>query len=170
MRWWWVEKGGGIFQLYSICCVIWGLAGICVCLAGLGSFPLFMVSVHPSLSASTCPSASRPGIARCFTAQTPWKWNELENRISPNKIIDVIHFCSSWSWEKLCVNGLLVHHISMLCSHQIVGLTMEMSTNRDNSFFYSTQSSLLKPTNYYNTHNATKTFNSLVEDCGVLCQ
>lgn len=51
--------GGGdffFFQLYSICCVIWGLAGVCVCLAGLGSFPLLIVSVHPSLSAPTCPT------------------------------------------------------------------------------------------------------------------
>lgn len=63
-----LEGGGGISQLYSICCVIWGLAGVCVCLAGLGSFPLFMVSVQPSLSAPTCPSASRPGNHKVFYA------------------------------------------------------------------------------------------------------
>lgn len=43
--------------------------GACWCLCMLGRFwllPLFMVSVHPSLSAPTCPSASRPGTAQRF--------------------------------------------------------------------------------------------------------
>lgn len=102
MRWWWVEKGGGIFQLYSICCVIWGLAGVCVCLAGLGSFSLFIVSVHPSLSAPTCPSASRPGTTQCFycldTMKVKWTWKQDFSK----KIIDVIHFYSSSScWHSL---------------------------------------------------------------------
>lgn len=34
------------------------------------SFSLFMVSVHPSLSSPTCPSASGPGTAQCLTSST----------------------------------------------------------------------------------------------------
>ncbi|KAI9524044.1 hypothetical protein NQZ68_021006 [Dissostichus eleginoides] len=45
-----------------------GSHGVSVCLAGFGFFSLFMASVHPSLSAPTCPSSARPGTARRFTA------------------------------------------------------------------------------------------------------
>lgn len=42
-----MERGGGIFSavVHMLCHL--GLAGVCVCLAGFGSFPLLVESQHP---------------------------------------------------------------------------------------------------------------------------
>lgn len=53
MRRWRVEKGGGMFQLYSICCVIWGLVMSWRLLAVHGVVAPISVSTHLALCLQT---------------------------------------------------------------------------------------------------------------------
>lgn len=101
LRWWRVEKGGGIVQSYSICCVIWGLAGVCVCLASLGSFSLFMVSVHPSLSSPTCLWTWHSTMSHLLDNMSiKWKVNSIE---LAHKIINAVHpQCISAGSHSIC--------------------------------------------------------------------